>query len=129
VSDERYARGLEKLRELVGERGESVLDNLREVCPEMADHIIAFAFGDIYTRSGLDLKQRALVTIACLTTLGHGLPQLKVHIHGALNAGCSREEIIETILHTALYAGFPAAMNAMFTARDAFQERDTPPAA
>jgi len=56
--------------------------------------------------------------------LGHCLPQLNVHINGALNVGCKPEEIVETILQMAVYAGFPAALNAMFVAKEVFQERN-----
>ena len=56
--------------------------------------------------------------------MGHALPQLKVHIHGALNVGCNREEIVEIIIQMAVYAGFPAALNAMNAAREVFAERN-----
>jgi 4-carboxymuconolactone decarboxylase len=72
----------------------------------------------------LDLKSREIATIAALTALGNAQPQLKVHIHGALNVGCTREEVIEVIIQMAVYAGFPAALNGMFTAKEVFKERD-----
>jgi 4-carboxymuconolactone decarboxylase len=72
----------------------------------------------------LDLKSREIATVAALTALGYALPQLKVHIHGALNVGCTREEITEVILQMAVYAGFPAALNGMFAAKEVFGERD-----
>jgi 4-carboxymuconolactone decarboxylase len=120
---DRYRQGWEKLREIHGDRGAQVLDNLAEVSPDLARFIAEFAFADIYTRPDLDVKMRQLVTIASLTTLGHAQPQLKAHIHGALNVGCTQAEIIEVILQVAIYGGFPAALNAMMTAKDAFQER------
>ncbi len=54
--------------------------------------------------------------IAALTALGNATPQLKVHIQGALNVGCSRQEIVELIMQMAVYAGFPAALNGLFAA-------------
>jgi 4-carboxymuconolactone decarboxylase len=56
--------------------------------------------------------------------MGNALPQLKVHIHGALNVGCSRTEVIEVIIQMAVYAGFPAALNGMLTAKEVFDERN-----
>lgn len=61
---------------------------------------------------------------AALTALGHAQPQLKVHLHGALNVGCTREELVEVIIQMAVYAGFPAALNGMATAKEVFRERD-----
>jgi 4-carboxymuconolactone decarboxylase len=69
------------------------------------------------SRPGLDRRSRQLATIAALTALGHA-PQLEVHIRGALNVGCTRQEIVEVILQMAVYAGFPAAINALNVARE-----------
>jgi 4-carboxymuconolactone decarboxylase len=124
VSDERYERGLKKLKEIDGRAGERVIEGLRDIAPDLARYTIEFPFGDIYSRPGLDLKSREIATVAALTALGNAVPQLKVHINGALNVGCTREEIIEVILQMAVYAGFPAALNGMFAAKDVFRERD-----
>jgi len=70
------------------------------------------------------LKSREIATVAALVALGNAQPQLKVHIHGALNVGCTRTEIIEVIMQMALYAGFPAVLNAVSAAKEVFQERD-----
>ncbi|KST63149.1 carboxymuconolactone decarboxylase family protein [Mastigocoleus testarum] len=120
----RYERGWEKLLEIDGDAGESVIKSLKNIAPDLGRYIIEFGFGDVYSRSGLDLQKREIATIAALTALGNAQPQLKVHINAALNVGCSREEIIEVIIQMAIYAGFPAALNAMFVAKDAFFERD-----
>ena len=85
--------------------------------------MIEFPFGDIYSRPGLDLKTRELITVAALTTLGNCQPQLKVHIGAALNVGCTQEQIIETIMQMAVYAGFPAALNGAFAAKEVFAEK------
>ncbi|ACQ96932.1 4-carboxymuconolactone decarboxylase family protein [Burkholderia pseudomallei] len=86
--------------------------------------LVEFGFGDIYSRPQLDLKSREIATIASLATLGHAQPQLKVHIEAALNVGCTRDEIVEVFMQMALYAGFPAALNALFAAHDVFGQRD-----
>lgn len=120
--NERYQRGLAKLNEIDGEQGQKVVDRLSAISPDFARMIIEFPFGDVYSRPGLDLKSREIATIAALTALGNAAPQLKVHIHAGLNVGCSREEIIETIIQMAVYAGFPAALNGLFAAEEVFAE-------
>lgn len=121
---DRYQRGWEKLKEVDGEAGERVIESLGDIAPDFARYLIEFPFGDIYSRPALDLKSREIAVVAALTALGNAAPQLKVHIHGALNVGCSREEVVEVIMQMAVYAGFPAALNGLFTAKEVFRERD-----
>ncbi len=121
-NNERFMRGWEILSKINGEGGQRILKMLEEISPDMARFIIEFPYGDIYSRPQLDLKTRELITIASLTTLGFCSPQLKVHIHNALNAGASKEEIVEVILQMAVYAGFPAALNGLLVAKEAFVE-------
>ncbi|MEP1449071.1 MAG: carboxymuconolactone decarboxylase family protein [Paraglaciecola sp.] len=124
MNNQRYESGLNKLNEIDGEAGRKVIDSLASIAPDLAKYTIEFPFGDIYQRPGLDLKSRELATVAALTALGNCLPQLNVHIHGALNVGCKPEEIVEVIIQMAVYAGFPAALNGMFVAKEVFIERD-----
>ena len=124
MSDQRYVQGLAKLTEIDGEAGEKVIRSLADICPDLGKYIIEYPFGDIYQREGLDLKTRELVTVAALTALGHCQPQLNVHINGALNVGCTPQEIVEVILQMSVYAGFPAALNGMFVAKTVFSERE-----
>ena len=121
---DRYQRGWEKLKEIDGEAGERVVDSLKDIAPDFARLLIEFPFGDIYSRPGLDLKSREIAVVAALTALGNAVPQLKVHIHGALNVGCTRQEIIEVIMQMAVYAGFPSALNGLFAAKEVFKERE-----
>jgi 4-carboxymuconolactone decarboxylase len=121
-TQDRYQRGLAKLREIDGEAGQRVLDSLAGIAPDFARYLIEFPFGDIYSRPGLDLKSREIAVVAALTALGNAAPQLKVHIQGALNVGVSREEIVETIMQMAVYAGFPAALNGLAAAREVFEQ-------
>lgn len=123
MTNTRFAEGLKKLKEIDGEAGQKVIDSLKEIAPDLARYTIEFPFGDIYQRAGLDLKSREIATIAALTALGNCQPQLNVHINGALNVGCKPEEILETIIQMAVYAGFPAALNGMFVAKEVFIER------
>ncbi|WP_309245948.1 carboxymuconolactone decarboxylase family protein [Bacillus glycinifermentans] len=75
----------------------------------------------MYSRQGLDIKSRELATVAALTALGFAIPQLKVHINGALNVGCSKEEIVELIMQVSVYAGFPTALNGLQAAKKFLQ--------
>ncbi|EGT4373341.1 carboxymuconolactone decarboxylase family protein [Cronobacter malonaticus] len=122
MTSSRYDTGLARLSEIDGAAGENVIKALADIAPDLGRYVIEFGFGDVYSRPGLSLKSRELATVAALTALGHAQPQLVVHLHAALNVGCTREEIIEVIIQMALYAGFPAALNAMFTAKKVFAE-------
>ena len=123
ITNERYTRGWAKLKEIDGQAGERVIAALADIAPDFAQYLIEFPFGDIYSRPQLDLKSREIAVVAALTALGNATPQLKVHVHGALNVGCKPDEIIEVILQMAVYAGFPAALNGMFIAKDVFISR------
>ena len=124
MNQDRYERGWEKLKEIDGEAGERVIESLKDIAPDLGRYVIEFPFGDVYSRPGLDLKSREIATVSALTALGNAQPQLKVHIHGALNVGCTRQEVIEVIIQMAVYAGFPTALNGMFAAKEVFRERD-----
>jgi len=121
--NERYQRGWEKLKEIDGEAGERVIESLKDIAPDFAQLLIEFPFGDIYSRPSLDLKSREIAVVAALTALGNATPQLKVHIHGALNVGCTEQEVVEIMMQMAVYAGFPAALNGLFAAKEVFTER------
>lgn len=118
----RYQLGLEKLSEVAGKAGENVIQSLETVAPDLGRFIIEFAFGDIYTRPQLDLKQREFITLASLAAIGDTPNQLKVHIQGALNVGISQAAIVETFIHCVPYIGFPRVLNAVSVAKSVFTE-------
>src|SRR5215475_5994483 len=120
--NERYERGLRRLQEVDAEQVGEIVAGLRDIAPDFATHLIEFAFGDIYSRPGLDLKSRQIATVAALTALGTATPQLRAHIHGALNVGWTRTEIVEVIMQMAVYAGFPAALNGLAAAKEVFAQ-------
>jgi 4-carboxymuconolactone decarboxylase len=124
MKSERYKKGWEKLKEIDGVAGENVINALKDIAPDFADLLIEFPFGDVYSRDGLDLKSREIATVAALTAMGTVSPQLKVHVHGALNVGCTQQEILEIMIQMAVYAGFPAALNGLFAAKEVFDERE-----
>lgn len=119
-AESRFERGLRALAAIDGEGGQKVVDSLADIAPDFARYLIEFPFGDIYARQGLDLRSREVATIAALTALGTAAPQLKVHIQAGLNVGLSREEIVEIMMQMAVYAGFPAALNGLFAAKEVF---------
>ena len=121
---DRFQRGLAKLREIDGEAGERVVDSLADIAPDFARYLIEFPFGDIYSRPGLDLRSREIAVLAALAALGNAAPQLRVHVQAALNVGVSRTEIVEVMMQTAVYAGFPAALNGLGVTREVFAALD-----
>lgn len=121
--DNRREKGTQTLERITGATGNSVVDSLSDISPELGDWIVDFAYGDVFSRSGVALCTRELATISALTALGNAQPQLKVHIEGALNVGCKPEEIVEIIIQMAVYAGFPSALNGISAAREVFTKR------
>ncbi|RKF18132.1 carboxymuconolactone decarboxylase family protein [Alginatibacterium sediminis] len=119
----RFERGMQNLSNIDGEAGHKVIESLQDICPDLARFTIEYPFGDIYSRPGLDLKSREIATVAALSALGNCKPQLKVHLNAALNVGCSENELKEVILQMSVYAGFPAALNAMFAFKEVLDER------
>ena len=123
MTNNRYEKGVETLNEISGNAVQRINDLLGDICPDMAKLVIEFPYGDIYSRPGLDMKSRELITIASLTTLGYAKDQLKAHVDNALSVGCTTEEIVEVIMQMAIYAGFPAALNGLFAAKEVFMEK------
>ncbi|MFE7560964.1 carboxymuconolactone decarboxylase family protein [Kitasatospora sp. NPDC057500] len=121
--EERFERGLAVLTSVDGEAGRRVVDALADIHPELAHQIVAWGFGEIYSRPGLPPRDRQLVTLGMLTALGGCEPQLEVHLNAALNVGLTPAEITEALLHSAAYCGFPKALNATFVAKKVFGER------
>jgi 4-carboxymuconolactone decarboxylase len=124
---QQYEHGLKVLKQIDGDAGQKVVDSLAGISPELAHQVVAWAFGEMYSRPGLAPRDRQLVTLGMLTALGDCEPQLEVHINAALNVGLTPAEITEALLHSAVYCGMPRALNATFVAKKVFAERDLPP--
>ncbi|ROU13346.1 carboxymuconolactone decarboxylase family protein [Kluyvera ascorbata] len=120
MNSERYITGQKMLQQVDGKGGNAVVDSLKDIAPDFARYLLEFPFGDIYARPGLDLRSREIATVAALTAMGNAAPQLKVHIAAALHVGLTQDEIIEVIMQMAVYAGFPAALNGLFAAKEVF---------
>jgi 3-oxoadipate enol-lactonase/4-carboxymuconolactone decarboxylase len=122
---DRAAVGMKIRREVLGDAHVDAAN--AKITPETADFqdfITRYAWGEIWARPGLDRKQRSLVTLASLVTGGHD-NEIAMHVRAALTNGLTRSEISEAILHTAIYAGVPAANAAFAIARDVFARIDS----
>ncbi len=109
VTDEpRHTRGLARLAELDGKNGENTVASMRE----LGRYLVEFGFGDIYSRSGLSLRDREFAAVAMLIAMGRD-QQVRFHLRAALNVGLTAEELEELIIHTVPFAGFPTAINAL----------------
>ncbi len=123
ADESRLERGKRALAEIDGEAGHNVIAALADIAPDFATYLFEFPFGDIYSRPGLNMRDREIATVAALAAMGTATPQLKVHIEAALNVGLSQAEITEILMQMAVYAGFPAALNGLFAAKEVFANR------
>lgn len=122
---ERYRRGIDIAEQLAADKIEHfVKSGVAEVAPDFARMVIEFAFGDLYSRDSLDLRSRELIAIAALAVSGSAGPQLRVHVESAASVGITKEEIVEVLMQIALYAGFPAALNALADCHDLLTDKD-----
>ncbi|MEX3566522.1 carboxymuconolactone decarboxylase family protein [Micrococcus endophyticus] len=124
--EDRFARGARIQAQLDPDLTEGLARALGDVAPDFARYTVEFPFGDVYARPGLDLRARQIATIATLATLGEQR-QLEAHLRFALNIGVPREELVEVLIQMAVYAGWPRAINALYTARDLFRGLDRAP--
>lgn len=123
VRQKRFEHGKTVLDAVDGAIGADVIDALGEISPELSHQIVSWGFGEMYARPGLEPRDRQLVTLGILTALGGCEPQLEIHIRAALNVGLTPQQIVESLLHSSVYCGFPRALNATFVARKVFAER------
>ncbi|WP_338150325.1 carboxymuconolactone decarboxylase family protein [Peribacillus frigoritolerans] len=111
--DNRFDKGLAVQVEIFGD----VIAKMRENAPSNQKHIqeylSAFCFGDFYTRGGLDLKTRELLTLCIISALGGAEGQVKAHVQGNKNVGNDKETLITAITHCLPYMGFPRTLNAL----------------
>ncbi len=116
-------KGTEVFTKLGGASGADMFKSFDQVCPDLADYISDFAFGHVLTRPGLALRDRELAAVAALAVLNTSQRQLEVHVNAALNAGCEPQELVEVILQTFVFGGFPAAVSGMKTIQQVFKDR------
>ena len=126
MTDDRATRGAETLKKVHAEWGmPNVLSKLDDIAPDLKNMVRDFAFGEVYSRPGLDIKSRQLATVAVLAALQHSPLELKAHLHGALKLGWTKTELVEVLMQQVLYAGFPAAIHAVMSAKEVFEEYDS----
>lgn len=120
----RFDKGLAVQEEIFGD----VITKMRENAPADQKHIqnylSAFCFGDFYTRSGLDLKTRELLTLCIVSSLGGCESQVKSHVQGNVNVGNNKETLITAITHCLPYIGFPRTLNALACVNEIFSEHN-----
>lgn len=116
--DPRLERGRERLREVHGDRALATVESLGD----LGRLVVETAYGDVYSRPGLSLRDRQIASVAALVATGRS-SQLPVHLRSALSAGVTAEELQEVIIQTATIAGFPPAMNAWSTLKTILAER------
>ena len=122
-TQELYKRGLAVRKQIFGaEAVDKRIGALGEYGAPLQQMINAYAYGDVWSRPGLERKVRSLVVIGMNAALNRAA-EFKVHVAGALNNGCTPEEIREVCLMVALYAGIPAANDAHRLALEVFRER------
>ena len=107
-----FERGLKVRREVLGNAHvDRAIAGTTEFTEPFQDFITRYAWGDVWSRPGLDLRTRSLVTVALLAALGR-TDELAMHLRGARRNGATPEELAEVLLHTGVYAGLPAANSA-----------------
>jgi 4-carboxymuconolactone decarboxylase len=122
VATDLFEKGLEVRRAVLGkdfvDKSISDADDFTHPLQEL---ITEYCWGSVWARPGLPRKTRSLINLAMLTALNRP-HEVKLHLRGALNNGCSKEEIMEVLLQTAIYCGVPAAVDSFRTAKEFFQE-------
>lgn len=119
--EERREKGLKLLRQMLGEKqAEETRKLWQKLCPDFERYVLEFLSGEIWSRSGLPLKIKSLVTISALAALGR-MQGLELNIRMGLKNGATREEIVETLLQIAPYAGFPACWEGLQVAQKVFE--------
>jgi len=127
MAEDRYQKGIKKIQEFTKTHNEEnptgemeIGEAFKELAPDLSKYVVEYAFGDIYSRPGLDNKQKVLTTISGL--VAQGMPQIEIHINSGLNVGLTPEEIVGCIMHLLPYTGFPRVLNALKVAQKVFDE-------
>jgi 4-carboxymuconolactone decarboxylase len=128
---ERFEAGMRVRREVLGDAHVNrSLARLNPFTEEFQDLIARYAWGEIWTRPGLDRRTRSMITLAMMVALNRP-EEFRLHVRAAFNNGLGREDIKEVLLQTAIYCGIPAANTAFHMAEEVFaaMEREREPAA
>lgn len=124
MPSEKFEQGLATRKQVLGEEYvNNSINNADDFTMDLQELVTEYCWGTVWQREGLSLKMRSIINLAMITALNRP-HELKLHVHGALNNGLSREEIREVLLQTAIYCGVPAAIDSFRVARAAFAEMD-----
>ena len=127
MNDLAHDRGMRVRREVLGDdHVDAAVERTTAFTADFQDLITRYAWGEIWTRPGLDRKTRSCITLTALLALGR-LEELEMHVRAAQRNGLSTDEIKEVLLHSAIYCGVPAANAAFAVAQSVFAEHDGPP--
>jgi 4-carboxymuconolactone decarboxylase len=122
MTDEQYEQGMNVRREVLGdEHVDQAVERTTPLTAPFQEFITRYAWGGVWSRPGLDRRTRSAITLALLTALGRD-HELELHLEAARRNGLSDAEIGEVLLHTAVYAGVPAANAAFAIAQRALSE-------
>jgi 4-carboxymuconolactone decarboxylase len=122
MNQELFDKGLKVRREVLGaEYVDNALKNADDFSRPMQELVTQMAWGEIWTRPGLDRRTRSFMNLAMITALNRP-HELKLHVRGALNNGLTKAEIMEALLQTAIYCGMPAALDSFRVAKEVFTE-------
>ncbi|MFC1877226.1 4-carboxymuconolactone decarboxylase [Thermodesulfobacteriota bacterium] len=122
MTNELFEKGLKVRREVLGaEYVDASLSQADDFSRPLQELVTEYCWGNVWSRPGLDRKTRSLLNLAMLTALNRP-HEVKLHLRGALNNGCSKNDIMEVLLQTAIYCGVPAAMDSLRVAKEFFQE-------
>jgi 4-carboxymuconolactone decarboxylase len=127
VNDPAHDRGMQVRREVLGDdHVHAAVERTTSFTADFQDLITRYAWGEIWTRPGLDRRTRSCITLTALVALGR-LEELEMHVHTALRNGLTADETKEVLLHSAIYCGVPAANAAFAVAQRAFAEHNDSP--
>ena len=122
MTSELFEKGLQIRREVLGaEYVDASISQADDFSRPLQELVTEYCWGTVWTRPGLDRKTRSLLNLAMLTALNRP-HEVKLHLRGALNNGCSKNDIMEVLLQAAIYCGVPAAMDSLRVAKEFFQE-------
>jgi len=121
--NEAQNKGIEIMEALERGLANKVCSRLADLDEKLPRLITDYAFGSVVARPGLDLKNREMLTVASLISLGNATPQLELHMKAAINVGVSPEELLEVVIQMAVYAGVPACMNGLASYRKIMNEK------
>ena len=117
MASEKYVKGMQEMRTHFGDAADNWIKAIHDIYPEFAKVNVEFPFGELYRRDVVDDKTRELCTVAALTVQGFALPELKVHVMGALNTGSSKAAILEIIARIIACCFLPVATDALHTVK------------